>query len=1075
LTIEKRKLYLAPFTEPRGRRRPIDTFFCSLAKDQGPNAACIVLSGTGADGSEGLRAIKAHGGLTVAQDPSGARYAGMPSSAMTTGVVDLVLPAEAMPEAITRYFFDGELPSIHDLSGNTTLLETAIQVLRTRTSHDFSQYKRSTLLRRIARRMQVLGVESESQYAERLRGDDMEAARLFSDILINVTAFFRDPEAFNVLRETIVPRLFQNRSSDEKVRVWVPGCSSGEEAYSIGMLLLEEAAKHEERPRVEIFATDIDPMMLARARHAVYHASAYKEVPPELADRYLVPDENGFRIADRLRDIVRVSSHNLIKDPPFSRMDLISCRNLLIYLEPALQKRLFPLFHYALKPGSYLFLGPSENVPSDFGLFELTNTGQKIYRRRSVKASHADLLPLPPSTMTSEREREAPTAQTNGYDDKRVRDIVSARYILPHIVVNGEGAILFVSRDTSRYLAFPGGSPNLKVAELAKPGLRAALLPLVEQLAAGGPMRRRMRDVVIEDEFDDDRIVFDIVGERVSDDNFLIVFLERWTGAAHAPEEQSQTISYDERLRTLQLELSQTEQDLRTTVEELETSNEELKSSNEEMMSMNEELQSANEELTTVNDELQDKIEELAKANADKANYLQATQVASVFLDDKLQIREVTPQAERMFDLSQRDIGRNLRSVNFAFSNRELVSILETVSQEGGAVERKILTDADECFLVRGLSYRTLDGDKDGFVLIFVDITEQQGVLARLAKANADYQRQFEEVKEIYRAAPQAMALFDLDHCVLRVNERFAEWTGFPAEQHEGKPLLQVFPGLAKIAKLDFAEVAETGQPVHKVETIALAGSGERIFDIDWYPVKEGDTVVSIGLTMRDITDQQRLEDDLRRVMRELQHRVKNMLANVTALVSQAQRSSAPPEEKLLILSKRIKSLAQTHDILTETDWKETPLTALINAELVNVYGPERVSLSGPDIKLGARATLAFAMAFHEMATNASKYGALSVENGVVKLEWWVIDRGQGPFLQFEWKEEGGPAAKAPSRVGFGTGLITSSVEKTLSGEIKRAYDEDGFSCEMRIPLGELYTDRDREHSGTESFKDPFS
>ncbi len=1078
MTIEKRKLRLESFIEPRGRRRPIDTFFKSLARAQGPNAACIVLSGTGADGSEGLRAVKASGGLTVAQDPSGARYGGMPSSAMTTGVVDLVLPAEAMPEAIARYFFRGELPSLDDLSENGTLLETAVKVLRQRTSHDFGSYKHSTLLRRIARRMQVLGIQDEDIYAERLRSDTAEADQLFSDILINVTAFFRDPEIFNRIREDVVPKLFEGKGPEEKVRVWVPGASSGEEAYSLGMLLLEEAANLRHPPRIEIFASDIDPLMLGRARQGVYAASAHKEVPPELADRYLTPDEGGFRVVDRLRDIVRVSQHNLIKDPPFSRLDLISCRNLLIYLDASLQRRLFPMFHYALRSEGYLVLGPSENVPSETGLFSPIGDGQKIYSRRSVRTPHSELIPGPAVQAGFSHSTQAEAAGGSLHRDRAVRETVLSRYVLPHMVVNHKGELLHATNDIGRYLAFPAGGSTIRIEDLAKGGLRSAVIPLIDHLRKNQARRRRVKDVRIENDFDDEALTVDIVGERVADGTFLIVFLESWTTETIAAETTVDTITHDERLRSLQLELSQTEQDLRTTVEELETSNEELKSSNEEMMSMNEELQSANEELTTVNDELQDKIEELARANADKANYLRATQVAAIFLDADYTIRELTPQAESAFEMSQRDIGRNLRAVELPMPPEQVLGLLESVKDANSPIEKEIEAGKNLWYLVRALRYRTLDGEQHGFVLTFTDITDQQRTASRLARAKADYQRQFEEVKEIYRTAPQAMALLDLDRCFIRQNERFSQLTGFSVEHLQGRCIDDVLPELAAIFKEQYAEVLSTSGPIRSVEVLTRTPGHpdeERIFEIDWYPVREAGEVVSVGICLRDVTDRQQLEDDLRRIMRELQHRVKNMLANVTALVSQAQRSSAPAEEKLLVLSKRIRSLAQTHDILTQTDWKETPLTAVIDAELVNVYGAERVSISGPGIKLGARATLALAMAFHELATNASKYGALSVEGGNVEVNWWIFDRGQGATLQLEWKEKGGPAAKEPSKRGFGSSLIISSIEKTLNGRIEREYGPDGFSCVATLPLNELYTERDREHAREGTFKDPFS
>ncbi|GGY45462.1 chemotaxis protein CheB [Parvularcula lutaonensis] len=1083
LTIEGRELKLAEFSEPRGRRRPIDKFFKSLADQQGANAACIVLSGTGADGSEGLRAIKAAGGLTVAQDPSGARYAGMPSSAMTTGLVDLVLSPEDIPRTVASYFANGSIPEPTELSDPKTLLETAVDAIRRQVGHDFSQYKKASLLRRLARRMQILNISSDKEYAARLAADPQEAEQLFSDILINVTAFFRDPEVFQYLRTEIIPKIFDRKSPGERIRVWVPGCSSGEEAYSIAILLLEEQRKRNIGVTVEVFASDIDPMMTRFSREGVYQQSALAEVPPELVDRYFVREDQGYRVTRILRDVVRVSAHNVIKDPPFSKLDLISCRNLLIYFENALQRRLVPLFHYSLRKDGFLLLGPSENVSSDKRLFKAVSTEYKVYQRSNVQTPRVQLPSLGKAyagaAVIAERTSSPKAEQV---DEDFLRDIILTRYSAPFVVVDNRGEILKASRDTSRFLEFPVGNPDLNVTKLARRGLRVVVTALLEELANTGTSRKKIRGVTIEQDSGDDDRMIDVVAERLDKDAVLLVFLEYKTREQErddAADLVDDVAVFDHHIHALEQELSQTEQDLRTTVEELETSNEELKSSNEEMMSMNEELQSANEELTTVNDELQDKVNELAKANADKANYLESTDIGIIFLDADRRVREFTPAATQVFKLLPQDIGRGLDSIRSSLPVDMIDDMLAKVEASGIAEEREFTNlEGDAAYLVRVLPYILPSGDRNGFVLTLTDISEINRVTRRLEQAQADYKRQLDEIREIYRAAPQAMALLDLDKRYIRANERLAEIDGVSVDDHLGRTPDDIVPGIASFIAEPIDRVIETGEPILGAEVAGRTKAfpdEDRIFEVDWYPVKEDGNVVSVGLCVRDITDQREMETVLRRVMRELQHRVKNILANVQALVNQSVRSDAAPDEKLAILSARIKSLAKTHDILTSRDWKSTPLSAVLEAELVDVYGADRVSLSGPHVELGSRATLAIAMALHELATNALKYGALSTDEGRLDISWWVFDRGQGATLQLEWRESGGPKAGEPERRGFGTSLINISVQKTLGGEIDRRFTDQGLECILRIPTEKLYHESEAELSANGRVPDPFS
>jgi len=384
LTIENARLRLSEFSEPRGFRRPIDVFFRSLAVDQGSNAACVILSGTGADGSEGLRAVKDAGGLTLVQEPESAKYDGMPKSAVATGLVDKILDVAAMPGAIRDYFERAQSGTL-EVPDITDFLQKVCEQLRYRLGHDFSQYKRTTMMRRIQRRMQVVGAATGDAYLERLHEDGYEADLLFRDLLINVTCFFRDAEAFNLLRRQVIPELLRDKGAGDTIRIWAPGCSSGEEAYSIAILIAEALARTRARPTVQIFATDIDEAMLQKARMASYPHSAVKDVPLELLDRYFFAQEDDYVLTQSIRDMVRVSNHNLIKDAPFSRVDMIVCRNLLIYLDIPLQQRLIPVFHYALRLRGWLFLGSAENIANRIDLFDTIEPAARIFQRKGAQ------------------------------------------------------------------------------------------------------------------------------------------------------------------------------------------------------------------------------------------------------------------------------------------------------------------------------------------------------------------------------------------------------------------------------------------------------------------------------------------------------------------------------------------------------------------------------------------------------------------------------------------------------------------------------------------------------------------
>ncbi|WP_422003385.1 chemotaxis protein CheB [Reyranella sp.] len=1053
LTLALGVFHLSSFDTPRGLRRPIDVFFQSLAADLGASCGCVVLSGTGSDGSVGLRAVKEAGGLVLVQDPNEAKYDGMPRSAIATNAVDLILPVAEMPEVFDDYFSRSSRldPTIEN---DVAFVERVIRHIRYRTGHDFSQYKRSTLRRRLARRMSVLGAQAPQEYLQQLINNHGEANRLFHDILINLTSFFRDPDTFDILRNEAIPRIVSNRGTGEEVRVWVPACSTGQEAYSIAMLIDDELSRRAVRPRVSIFATDIDADAIQLARDAHYPQNIALEVPPEFLDRYFVNSPQGFTVNAAIRDMVRLSHHSVIKDAPFSKLDLVSCRNLMIYFDERLQEQTLQVFHYALKPGGFLFLGPSENVGVSSGQFEALDATRRLYRRNASAAPRLPLplmapsLATPPGSTTADPENPRPSDPFQAYER-----VILARHVAPHVVVDDRNDIVFTSGRTGRYLELPAERAQLDVCELARDGLRPSLRGLLAAVPSepGHPVHR-----AFDGEIAGEPIQLVLSAERMPDGRTLIVFQDRtFPEEARGPDGVAVSSVSEEYVRSLESQLEAARQTIRTQIEELETSNEELKSSNEEMMSMNEELQSTNEELSTTNEELKNKIVELNTSNDDQANLAQSIRIATVFLDSSYCIRSFTPEAARYFRLVDRDLGRPFEDIASNLDGESLIGLCRRTIETKTPQETERRSRDDRAYLlVRSNPYVTRGGRVDGVVITLTDVTELRRYAQQLEEAQASATLRLTEIEELYRVTPQAKALLDRDLRFLRVNDRMADINGLPIVEHTGRRAADVVPQLSQVLFRSVQHVFEKGEPITSSGVVSVDSSGSRrVWDIDWYPVRRNAEIFAVGVNIRDITVHKNMEIELRRLMRELQHRVKNMLANVTALVNRARRESGDPKVVLQTLVERIKALGATHNLLTSQNWRPMLVADILRPELVDVYGEGRISLRGPDIHVNARTTLALAMAVHELATNAAKYGALSTEEGRLAVHWLRIDEGEGERLVLHWKEQLGPPLAPPERLGFGTQLIKATVEGSMNGRFDFKFGPSGYSCTISIPL----------------------
>ncbi|MGE4247154.1 MAG: CheR family methyltransferase [Parvibaculaceae bacterium] len=917
----------------------MDTFFSSLANDQEENAICIILAGTGSDGTLGLGRVKEAGGFTLAQaEFDHSAMSGMPRSAAATGLVDEVLPVEDIPARLISYQQHLQRAASQKEADGTRRdaaqhLASIARLLHARSGHDFSEYKEKTVTRRIQRRMQVLQIDTFPAYVARLKEEPQQLDLLFRELLIGVTQFYRDPAAFEALEATVVAKLPQSGNGEDPIRVWVPACSTGEEVYTLAALVKEAMSNRAITSRLQIFGTDVDEEAVTFARAGRY--AKPDGALPERIRRWFVQDGEEFYPRKEIREVCIFSVHNVIKDAPFSKLDLISCRNLLIYMNSELQDRILRTFHYALKPEGFLFLGPSEGVTRQAKYFVTLDKKHRLFQRRDSEATLPQLAPgITKATPQPELVLKASLEERIARKARQAIEKHSPAYLL----IDGNFEILrFSGGEAGQYLEPSSGAASLNLFSILRKTLRP---PVRAALRAATATKKTVEHQNIALKVDGrDRLVTLIVepinGEP---DEGLCVVAFRDAGAptvspaAGGRDGDHNIQELDEELRVMRAQLQSTidelesvNEEMKSAAEEYQSVNEELQSSNEELETSKEEMQSINEELQTVNAELAAKNEALMQVNSDIRNLLDSTEIATLFLDHELRIKSFTPLMTEIFHFRDHDRGRPITEIVSMLSYPDLERDVREVMRKLSVIERDVqLTDKGMAFMLRIRPYRSIDNVIDGVVMTFMDVTERQ-----------------------------------------RAHDR-------------GSLLLG-----------------------------------------------------------------------------ELDHRVKNILAIVSSLIKQTLKTSESPAAFAATMEGRITAITRAHSLLTQTGGQGGgSMRNLIRREL-EPYDPggKKFEISGPDMLLTPKAGLALAMAIHELASNASKYGALSTATGRLAVTWDVEGDAKDRALRLLWNETGGPKVKKTRKAGFGSTLIVRTLEHELDGSIEREFLPGGLRCRMTFPL----------------------
>jgi two-component system, chemotaxis family, CheB/CheR fusion protein len=856
-----------------GINLPIDSFFRSMAEEMGEKAICVILSGTATDGTLGLKAVKELGGLVMVQDPNSAKYDGMPRSAIATGMVDFILPVEKIPEELVRYVkapYMGDSKKVfitEDQFANN--IQKIFSLIRSATGNDLSLYKQTTIRRRIERRMAINQINKISDFVKYLQQTPLEVDILFKDMLIGVTNFFRDSEAFKILKEQVLPGLLKNKDPDSLIRIWCVGCSTGEEAYSLAILFSEVLNMVKKHFNIQIFASDIDVQAIDYARLGSYPDSIAADVSQERLHQYFLKEGNCYKVKKKIRDRVVFALQNVIKDPPFSKIDLVSCRNLLIYMDSELQKKVLPLFHYTLNRDGILFLGTSESIGGFTDLFHPIDRKWKIFQRKHAFVERAMDHPGLPfyhgPKLDDNIEQKVPVEMDIQHVAKKV---ILENFVLPGVLVNEKYEIIHFMGKTDKYLETPVGKASFNILSMAREGLRFKL-----NTALHNAVRQKRKTT-----YDSLRIknngefrtvnltVMPLTEFAGTPGYFLVMFDDKTYPDRPAKKrgKKAATDNPDPVVMSLERELKSTKEDLQTTIEEMETANEELKSTNEELQSTNEELQSTNEELETskeelqstneelitVNTELQNKVDELSRANNDINNLLASTQIGTIFLDTSLNIKRFTPAATDIFNLIQTDLDRPISDITSKIRYKQLKEDSQEVLDTLMVKEAEVQDKNNNWFAIRISPYRTIENIIDGVVITFVNITK----IKRAEKVLWDSEVN-RRLAAVVRDSNDAVTVLDFEGNITAWNKGAVNMYGYSEDEVLKMNILDLVPEDKRKEALAFIKKLQK-EDVESFETQRITKDGKqlnvwltmtRLVDDDGKPM-------AIATTERNIT-----------------------------------------------------------------------------------------------------------------------------------------------------------------------------------------------------------------------------
>ncbi|MCQ0987065.1 chemotaxis protein CheB [Jiella marina] len=1237
LRIIDHGLFTEEPTAPRGQRMPIDHFMRSLAHIVGNRAIGVVLSGTGQDGAIGIREIKGAGGITFAQSPSTALYDGMPKAAIEIGAVDFTGSIEEICRELLAVTARKSKSSTEGFSRED--LNGPISVLKARTGQDFSAYKTGTIGRRILRRMNLLGFDDIADYSGYLRTNENEVRQLFEDMLINVTCFFRDRDVWETIRTSVVRPMIE-KAGDEPIRIWVPACSSGEEPYSLAMLFEEEKIARKTDTDWQIFASDLDADALLTGREGLYPASIESDIPSDILGRYFQKEGGSYRISKSLREQVVFARHNLLTDPPFSKLDLVSCRNFLIYLDNSYQRRVLDAFHFGLVEDGYLLLGTSESLGASHSGFKSVSAKTRIYQRLPGRGTAA----FPVGVDKGSRNQASNFAVENRprARQRELGDIVKqsllTRFSPAAAAIHADGRIAYYHGSIRRFIDTPEGEPSTNLFDLLPPPLRARVRETLRAVRNGedrGQGTARIANDGIET-----NVSVECVRINHADSELFLVSFQAEAGrevsgrkrkASKAAEVSDDT---SEQVEFLENELATVREELQTTVEELETSNEELKASNEEAMAANEELQSANEELETsreelqslneelitVNNQLQEKIGEVERATDDLRNLLASTRLPVLFLNSEFKIASFTPAMKAIIDLRGSDIGRPLSDLAMKVDDRSLTEDCRAVLQDLHANEVEINSADGHIYLRRAQPYRTGNDRIDGVVVTYTDITtlatvtrrlegreRQQRIIAELGKTAIgarDEQRFLEDVCSALRMAlecdyakilvyDEAQDRFDLragigwkpgmvgrvsvdagvksqagftartrdavivtdgakerrfelpqlltdhnvvsgisagifihDRCwgviglhdreknafreedlavivnaaniiaatvmqitrerslfreqiMLELIIRAANMGVWRYEAAKGKihwderlrdmlgvqdtltqptfeaALEMIAPDDRERVEAGLERTLRTGAPFHEEFRFVTPDGDERWLSGRAVRIEEeqGKTVLGVSA---DITADKEVQERTLFMMRELDHRVKNLLSIILSITKITAGSTSDKRQFVNEFTERLNAMGRTHSLIAEKQWDGADLRSILESEVRQYRLGEAIQLSGPDIDIAPAAAQSISMAIHELATNAAKYGSLSVESGELDILWRIEAPNGERRLTLQWIERGGPKVEKPTRKGFGSTVLERILISQLDATVDLDFRETGLKAVITIPVAQL-------------------